>query len=561
MLSPGNWSRVGKALTFKEKVFVSLCLAALLASLAVWVRFLYIQSTVEVAKRGGEYAEGVIGQPMYINPLLSQTNESDADLVQLIYAGLFKYDAAGLPVPDLAERYEVSEDQKTYTVFLRDNLFWHDGERVTANDVKFTVDVLQNPTFKSPLRQSWQRVVETKVLDDRTVTFQLSDSYAQFPGVLTLGLLPSHLWEGVTPERFLFADGNSKPIGAGPFAFAKAQKNASGETSSIELASFPKYHNGEPYISRIVFNFYLDEDALVAAYNKREVKGIGNLPLEKLDALTSKNKVLHELLIPRYYSVFFNQKASVPLASKEVRQALSFAVNRDQIIQDVLRGKGTPTYSPFLSQMPEYNPDVEHYLFDVERAKKILDEAGWKMNDEKGVREKNGTELHFTLFTVDWPDLSRTTDILQAQWKEAGVAVDLQKLTVSDLQQNHIRPRDYDALLVGQELSFSPDAYSFWHSNQREDAGFNFALFNNKRADQLLEEIRTEPNPDARIEKSKELQKIFADEAPAAFLYSPYYLYPMDDSVHGFTTQKLNTRSARFSGVEAWYVKTKRVRK
>jgi peptide/nickel transport system substrate-binding protein len=532
-----------------------------IAAVAVfWFRHIYLSTTEAIPKKGGEYAEGIIGQPVFINPLLSQSSEADADLVQLVYSGLLKYNAEGDLENDLAESYELSEDKKTYTFHLRQDAFWHDGEKLNAEDVKFTVDVIQNQSYKSLLRQNWQGV-EVSQADEYTIVFTLSNPYFGFLNNLTTGILPKHIWEDISPEKFsLQNDLNLKPIGSGPYKYSKMQKNAEGEILSYELSAFAKYYSGEPFISKLVINFYPDENSLVEAYNKREVKGMGNIPPEKIGEIKSKKSLkINELVIPRYFSIFFNQKKSIPLASKEVRQALALGLDRDRIIQDVFQGKAVATFSPFLSQMQEFNDEAEKYNFDPEKAKETLEKAGWKMNNEKGVREKNGVELKFLIYTHDWPDLSRTADFVKEQWGAIGVRVELEKLTISDIQQNHIRPREYDALLVGQAINLDPDIYSFWHSSQKQDPGLNLALFDNKKVDELLDEIRTQADRKERVSRHKEIQKIFSEEVPGVFLYSPLYLYPMDKSLKGFEMKKVNIPAWRFADINHWYLKTKRV--
>jgi len=504
--------------------------------------------------------EGVVGQPLYINPLLSQTSEADSDLVQLIYKGLLKYNSNGEIENALAEGYEVSEDQKTYTVHLRKNLFWQDDQPLTASDVFFTISILQDPAYKSPLRQNWQGVTANQI-DDYTLSFNISNPYFGFLNNLTVGILPKHIWGNIAPEKFSLTEYNLKPIGSGPYSFIDFQKNSNGEILSYNLKAFSKYYAGEPYISRMIFNFYPDEDMMLTAYNKKEIKGMETVDSEKIDSIKNKKSTtIKELSFPRYFSVFFNKTKSIPLASADVRKALSYAVNRKEIINQVLKGRGAEIFSPFLQTMDEFNGDVDNRNFDLGKAGQVLDDSGWKVNNN-GIREKRGEELQFKIYTTDWPDLAETANILAKQWKEIGADVNVETLTATDLQQNYIRPREYEALLFGQDTNFEPDLYPFWHSSQKQDPGFNLGMFDNKDADKLLQDIRQESDEGKREEKYKELQKIISDEAPAVFLYSPYYLYPISSDVKGIETKNINSPSWRFADVNEWYIKTSRVKK
>lgn len=556
---PQNWHTISKILSFKEKLLVTFLVLLLLGSASVWIRYGYMSLTKAVPKIGGEYIEGVVGQPLYVNPLLSQTSEADSDLTELIYSGLFTYDAKGKIINDLAENYEVSEDQRRYVIHLRRNVLWHDGKNLTADDIMFTANVLQDPAYKSPLRQSWQGV-EVEKIDDYAIAFNLKNSYFGFLGNLTVGILPKHIWENIAPEKFALADLNLHPVGSGPYAFADFQKDANGNILTYKLNASKTFYAGESYISKITFNFYPDDDAMIAAYNEKEIMGMGSIAPEKVVALKSmKSTQLHEFIIPRYFAVFFNQSKSVALAEDNVRSALELSVNRKEIIEDVLKGKGIALYSPIFPQMSGFKKPEQSEEPDLEKAKKILEDDGWKLEGSEQIRKKNGTTLAFELVTTDWPELSRNAQLLKEQWLKIGAEVNIKVLTVSDLQQNYIRTREYDSLLFGQAISFDPDLYSFWHSSQKRDPGLNLSLFDNKDADKLLEEIRQESNSDARSAKYAQLQEVLYRENPAVFLYSPYYIYPVNKVVQGMDVENVNSPAQRFANVGQWYVKTSRV--
>lgn len=551
---------MSKFLNFREKLVVFSLVFLIFGSLVFWLSHIYLNATKPIPKKGGEYVEGIVGQPLYVNPLLSQTSEADSDLTGLIYKGLFKYNVDGEIENALAESYEVSEDQKKYTVHLRKNLTWHDGESLTASDVFFTTRILQDPAYKSPLRQNWQGVTVNQV-DDYTLTFDINNPYFGFLNNLTVGILPKHIWGNIAPEKFSLAEYNLKPIGAGPYAFVGFQKNSSGEILSYNLKAFSGYYEGEPYISKMILNFYPDEEMMLSAYNKKEIKGIETIDPKKIDGIKNKKStVIKEIGFPRYFSVFFNKNKNVSLASADVRKALSYAINRKEIINQILNGKGMEIYSPFLETMDEFNGDVDKRNFDPEKAKQVLDEADWKAGDD-GIRKKKEDRLQFKIYTADWPNLVETANILAERWKEIGADVSVEILTATDLQQNYIRPREYDALLFGQDTNFDPDLYPFWHSSQKQDPGFNLAMLDNKDADNLLQDIRQEPDAEKRREKYKEFQKIIYDEAPALFLYSPSYLYSLSNDVKGVEVKNINSPSWRFADVNKWYIKTARVKK
>lgn len=544
--------------SFREKLVVALLLIVMVFSFGFWIWHIYTSMTNAVPKKGGEYVEGIVGQPLYINPLLSQTSVADSDLSQLMYDSLFTYDAKGAITPDLAESYEVSEDQKTYTVHLRSGVLWHDGKPLTAEDVVFTMNIVQDPAYKSPLRQNWQGV-EVQQVDENTVAFVLKNPYFGFLDNLTTGILPKHIWENIAPEKFALAEYNLHPIGSGPYMFSDFQKDATGNILTYKLVAFKSYHDGEPFISKFTFNFYPDDDSMIEAYNKKEIMGISSISPEKMEMIkTKKSMNLHEFVIPRYFALFMNQSKSAALADDTVRKALSLGTDRKEIIDTVLHGKGMPLYSPIFPQMDGYKESADAQVFDVEKANQLLEDKGWKKSDD-GIRAKNDTRLAFELVSTDWPELSQNAQILKTQWEKVGADVSVKVLTVSDLQQNYIRTREYDSMLFGQAISFNPDLYSFWHSSQKRDPGLNLALLDNKDVDKLLEDIRQESNPGARAEKYAQLQDLFYQENPAIFLYSPNYLYPLNAAVKGIAAENINLPSQRFIEVNKWYIKTKRV--
>ncbi|HBI50884.1 MAG TPA: hypothetical protein DDY21_03495 [Candidatus Moranbacteria bacterium] len=557
---PKNWKTIGKMLTFKEKVVVTTLLLIIAASLVVWAGSFYFNLTKAIPKAGGEYIEGIVGQPLYINPLLSQTSEADLDLVQLIFSGLFKYDKDGKVVADLAEGYDVSEDQREYTVYLKKNVLWQDGQSLNANDAFFTFNILQDSSYKSPLRQSMQGV-EVSLVDDYTLKFILKNPYIGFLENLTVGLLPKHIWENIAPEKFALADNNLHPVGSGPYSFGSFQKDSSGNILTLQLVSNKSYYNNIAYISKVTFNFYPDDEQLIAAYNKKEIMGMGSLPPDNIkDLKNAKSTNIHELAMPSYFAVFFNQTKSVALADDEVRKALSLSVDRQEIIDKILYGKGRAIGSPFLPQMQGYKND-DNVKVDLEAAKKVLDDAGWVLDENENVRKKNSQTLSFELVTADYPELNQTAEILKQQWAKIGVNVDVKVLTISDLLQNHIRTREYDSILNGQTIRFRPELYDFWHSSQKSDPGLNLSLFDNKDVDGLLDDLRQQTDQDKRIESYQKFQDILTKENPAVFLYSRYYLYPANTNVQGMDVENINNPAQRFVDVNSWYVKTKRVLK
>lgn len=513
-----------------------------------------------------------MGMPKHINPLLAQANDVDRDLAGLIYAGLMKYGDNGKLEPALAESYSVSDDGLTYIFKLKSNLKWHDGQPITADDVLFTILTAQNADYDSFQRPNWQGVEAGKT-DDKTVVFTLKTKYAQFPSNTTMGILPKHIWENMKPSNFALSEINIKPaVGSGPYKFSKIQRDSLGNVKSFELTAFEKFYAGKPYISRVTFKFYDSEDELINAYNNNQIDGLGSISPQKINSIRFQGQLkIKKLKLPRYFAVFFNQNQSKQLSDKNVRLALSYATDKNGILDRILSGNGTVADSPLLPGIIDIPDSVEKYDFDVEKAKKILDDADWKYSEENKVREKAApppkkkgekpaepTKLEIRLTTSNWPELVAVAEQLKNQWEAVGVRTNVEILDLPELQQA-IKDRDYEALLFGEVLGLDPDPFSFWHSSQKRDPGLNLALYDNKDADKLLEDARQTLDGSVRLSKYDDFQKIVVKDIPAIFLYSPDYLYAQPAKIKNGEADTISVPSDRFAEINQRYINTKRV--
>ena len=531
------------------------------AGLFSWLVMLFLSFTKPVPAEGGVYTEGIVGEPMHINPILAQATDVDADMVQLVYSSLFSYDDAGRLRPSLAEGYELQEDGKKYVVKLRSGVKWHDGQDLTADDVLFTFRTIQDASYRSPLRANWQGVDVSKD-DDQTVVFSLKKAYFDFLENLTVGIVPKHIWDGIPPEKFSLADVNLNPIGSGPFRVEGFKKDSNGTILSYELRAFPQYFEGAPFLQKVVLYFYGSEEDMLSAYRRREILAASNVTPGSFpeDLKNQKDTVIHDVSQPRVFAVFLNEKKNAALAEEPVRRALALATDRERLVREVLDGHGDPAYSLFSPNTSAYSSAGEASVFNPDEAVKILEDAGWMLGDD-GVREKGGVRLEFDIATPNWDELVKTAHMVENGWNEIGAHVTVSVLeNVSDAQRT-IRSREYAALVYGLAMTFEPDPYSFWHSSQTGELEHNFSLFSDKRADELLSNSREELGADARAGMYREFQEILATRMPAVFLYSPRYVYVQRRSVQGFSARAINTPASRFQDIARWYMSTKRVRK
>jgi peptide/nickel transport system substrate-binding protein len=297
------------------------------------------------------------------------------------------------------------------------------------------------------------------------------------------------------------------------------------------------------------------------AYNRKEIMGISNLSPQKLSEIkVQKSTAIHKSSLPRYFAIFFNQTKSLSLSEIEVRKALNLATDHQEIIEKVLLGNGRPVYSPILPGMTGYSEELGRLDYNAEKAKEILESDGWK-TAENGFRKKDDKPLEINLLTTDWEELVKTAEIIKSQWEKIGVKVNILSYSFTDVQQNYIKPREYEALLFGQVVGADPDPYAFWHSSNKKDPGANLSLFGDSETDKLIEDGRAEFENEKRAEIYKNFQEKLLAEIPAIFLYSPEYVHPANRKLQGTNNANLVSTSMRFSNINQWYIKTKRVGK
>ena len=575
-------------LSRKELILINLCLVIIFINLFILGYNFYKNHVKLVPVLGGEYIEGLIGAPGHINPLYANTSDVDSDLSQLIFSSLFKHGQSGELVKDLVTDYAISEDGKTYTLTIRDDGKWHNGEKVTTDDIVFTFNAISNLRYKSPLRISFSGVSLEKV-DEKTVKFNLTEPYAAFLELLTFGIIPENLWLPISPEAATLAELNFKPIGSGPYKFKSLTKDKSGNIRSYSLAvNDDDYYGPEPHLENLTFKFFSNFEEAVAALNENSVNGLSYLPSYLKDSLISKDSLnFHRLNQPQITAIFFNQKNNQALADKKVRQALTLALGKNEIVSAIFGEDAYLIDGPILPNNFAYNQEMKKYKFSPEEAEKLLEESGWvrvdltseeiektetdkESTDEKirgeaeaklgmGVgswRKKDNKFLSITLTTVETENNIKITEKIKSDWEKAGVKTNLNIIPVSQIQAEVIKPKNFESLLYGQVIGNDPDVYTFWHSSQTGEGGLNLADYTNKEIDQLLEDARLTSNQEQRIEKYKKFQEIMAEEVPAIFLYSPYYTYIQSKKIKGFDVKNILTPSHRFSNISDWYIKT-----
>jgi peptide/nickel transport system substrate-binding protein len=524
-----------------------------------------------VQVRGGTYVGGIAGYPHLINPLFSHLNDVDRDLCALVFEGLTRIDEHNEVVPLLAEQWRVSDDGLTYTFALRDSVRWQDGEPFTAEDVVFTIGLLQSEDLVpgSPYADLW-RSVEVAAITPYTVQFRLTESYAPFLDYTTIGLLPKHLLGDVPPAELAAHAFNYGPIGTGLFTV-----DASTATPERLVLIANRYHRlwAQTMLDQIEFRFYPSFERVLEAYASGQVMGLSCILAEDLDrarAMPDLQLLSAHLSGLSMVLLNLNNAEAVFFQDQRVRQALLYGLDRQGLVDTVLDGQGLVIHSPIMPQSWAYDTTVEPYPYDLERAVQLLEEAGWMLPDPSPLapvesspdavlpRAKRGEPLAFTMLTTDVPDRVALAYAIAKQWGELGIRVEVEAVSLSELMEDHLRPRDYDAALVQWKVRTDPDPYPLWHSTQAE-SGQNYGGFVDRDADEAIEVARVIVDHDRRAELYAQFQEVFAERVPAILLYQPVYTYGVDAQVRGIQIAPMSDTSGRFRTVAQWAVREEEV--
>jgi len=512
---------------------------------------------VSVPLQGGTLTEGVVGNPRFINPVLA-LSEADKNLVALVYSGLVRVTPTGTIADDLAN-VTVSPDGLTYTAHINPAATFQDGTPVTADDVIFTIGKIVDVSIKSPLYGDFAGISIQKI-DDQTVAFTLKKPYAPFIDNLTVGILPKHLWSSVSDDEFSFSQLNITPVGSGPYKVATVTRDSGGIPNYYDLVPFDKALGGAPYIANMVFKFYTNENDLLDAYSSGAIQSLSGMSPDEAVALKKEGANVISTPLPRVFGVFFNQNSNQVFLEADVREALDLAAPKTDIINNVLDGYGTALDGPLPPEFSKANVTIPSAADGLAQAETLLGKNGWVKDPSTGILEKkskSGTlTLSFTLSTSDTPELKAVADALKTAWTQMGAQVTVQVFDTGDLNQNVIRPRHYDALLFGEVIGRDEDVYPFWDSSERNDPGLNIALYANSAVDKLIEDARSQSDPAKRATDYASFEKDIMNDAPAAFIYAPSFLYVLPTSVHGVNLENLSLPQDRFAGIRNWYIDT-----
>ncbi|NOY98315.1 MAG: peptide ABC transporter substrate-binding protein [Chloroflexi bacterium] len=512
---------------------------------------------------GGVYTEGLVGSMSRFNPLLDWNNSADRDVDRLLFSGLIRFDARGLPRPDLAESWGTSQDGMIYNFSIRPNAVWHDGTPVTSDDVIFTLDLIKGDAsfYPQDIKELWAEV-EIKRLDEKTLQFRLPEPFVPFLDYLTFGVLPKHLLESIPAAQLVDAEFNLKPVGSGPYQFDHLIVD-NGQITGVVLTIFEDYYGQKPFIQQVVFRYYPSASAALDAYQQGEVLGISQVTTDILqDALNEPNLGLYTSRSPELSLILLNlDNGEVPFFQElPVRRALMLGLNRQRMINEILHGQAIPADGPILPGSWAYYDGIEHISYDPDAAVALLKAEGYTIPAEGGdVRAKDGTLLAFTLLHPDDTLHTALAEFAQRDWAKIGVQVTLQAVPYDQLLFENLTPRQYQAALVDLNLTRTPDPdpYPFWHQAESV-GGQNYSQWDNRPASEYLEQARVTADLDERTRLYRNFQVVFAKDLPALTLYYPTYTFAVDVQVGGVQAAPLYDTSDRLNDIVNWYLVTRR---
>ena len=482
--------------------------------------------------RGGEFTEGIVGQPIMVNPVGAETS-ADKDLVALLYA----------PISDLLGTIEVSPDQKQYAVKLKEDLFWSDGERLTSDDIIFTIELIQKMGSDSPLYTEWQGVSATRESELQT-NITLSQPFTLFDSnIKNLRIIPRHIFSAIPSKNLRLSSYNFEPVGSGPYVVSNIEKRKDGFITKYTLSENTHYAGSRPFIPTFSIKFFANTDALIHDAELRTIHGFGLTNFIPQEVFNLPRVTMRAISMPRYYALFFNQTNNPALQNTELRNALNKAINKEQIIKDILKEQGTRIEGPLLRNLVGVEQVPPSY--DPEEAARII-------GSFPGVK--------LAIVVPEVPILEAVAEKVREDWIAAGISeVNVYPISMSDIQEI-IQSRNYDVLLFGNTYKNAIDLFPFWHSSFRFSPGLNLSLYKNAKVDKTLEDVRQSKEiTTAEINQIVGVDEQIMRDVPASFLFSVPYFYVHTTRMEGLFPDIITDASERFLNVSSWNVNRIRV--
>lgn len=450
-----------------------------------------------------------------INPALYEHGEINL----LLFAGLTAHDGENNVVPGLAETWSFDKATNTYSFTLREGLTFHDGEPLTAEDVKFTIDAIMDPDNGSENASNFEDVKEVKVIDDTHVDIVLTEPNVAMPDYLTIGILPKHILDG---QDMTTSDFNQNPVGAGPY---KLESWDMGQ--AIVMEKFDDYYQGSPNIDTVVFKIVEDTDTRALQLESGELNFAQITPKAEKEISGKDGFNVYSMTTSDYRGIMYNFNSEFFKKYRELPAILSYAIDREAIIDSVLLGHGQIAYSP-LQAGPYNNENIEKYDYDPEKAKSLLEEAGWQKNSD-GIYEKDGKTLSFTINCAQGDQVRiDMANICAQNLNDIGADVKVEVPAEVDWAGQ-------DAYLIGWGSPFDPDDHTYKVFGT--DKGANYSSYSNSEVDRLLTEARQTDDSGVRNTLYAQFQEELAEDPAYTFIAYIDAIYAGASNISGITEE------------------------
>jgi peptide/nickel transport system substrate-binding protein len=510
---------------------------------------------------GGQVVEAIVGTPGPLNPLFEEgANEHDID--SLIYQGLTTINTRQQVVGLLARSWTMSPDGLTYTFTLQKDVRWGDGKPFSADDVMFTYTTLQSADYQDPTEQLWKDVVVEKV-NQFQVKFTLKAPSAAFPLTLRQGILPRHLFQGMTVGAMAGSvHSRERAIGTGPFMASSESQ----DHHTVTLDRNP-YANPRANLDHFVFQSYATAADAMNAVTRGQADAFGDLVPQDASTL-EKTPDLNFLEVSTFdfAAVLFDltPDLAVFFQPPSVRLALTQAIDRKRIVNDVLGGHADPASGPIPPTDWAYSKQsANKYPYNPAAAVKALQDAGWAMNLQTGVLEKGGRSFQVQLATTDAYPYKQVAESVQAQLRQIGVQVAIEPVPASVLVSKYLIGKQFQLALADFDIGSDPDQSQLWHSGAASDS-LNFTSADRLPKQALIDKdledgigrvdnnvVKTDPA--SRMVAYADFQDLMADAAPAIFLFEPHYAYVVSKRVRGVHTNPVIDPTDRLEYAAEWY--------
>lgn len=478
--------------------------------------------------RGGRIIMGTIGEPSNLIPYLSSDSASH-EVSDLLFVAPLKYDKNLNIIPWAASSYEVLDEGRLLRFRLREDIRWEDGVALTADDVAFTYKLMINPSTPTAYAEDYLAVSEFKQTGTFTFEVRYEKPFARSLVTWMGAILPKHLLEHENIVTTSFA---RKPIGAGPY---KLKEWIPGSRVTLEASN--SYFEGRPNLDEVVLRIIPDASTMFLELKAGRLDMMTLSPQQYLRQTNGPEweKSWHKYKYLSFSYTFLGFNMEHPFfRDVRVRQAISYAIDRQALIKGVLWGEGVPTVGPYKPGTWAYNTELAPIVQDVDKARELLKEAGWRKTNKDGILERDGEPFAFTILLNQGNDQrAKSAIIIQNQLKAIGIDVRIRAVEWAAFIKEFVNKGHFDTVLLAWTITQDPDIFDIWHSSKAKPGGLNFTAYRNAEVDALLVKARVLTDRAKRKELYDRLQEIFHEDQPYCFLYVPYTLPIVQSRFHG----------------------------